>query len=118
MRTAKNSTKPTEITLKGQKFKIKYVTEGTIREKADGDKESGYYGCASALDRTLYIERTLSGAILRHTVFHEILHAYIEMSGLNEFLKEKVEEALIINFETLVEDLFLNDKFMDFMKDS
>ena len=102
-----------DITILGQKFNLKFVTKETLRTKC-GENHDMYYGAMELVPRNIYINRDLTGEQLQRVLLHEMIHAYLGLAGLTEFMSSKLEEAICCALENQV-DLFTNTKFNEFM---
>lgn len=90
-----------EITLLGQKIDLIYTDRVTL-STLSGDKECiGYFDPARLL---IYIDYTLSQDQLRRVFLHELMHATLLLSGMQNLFSNKRQEALcdmIENWQTL-----------------
>ena len=101
-----------EITIAGQKFQIKIVTKETVREK--GESSSYTYGVCDTDNRIIYLNRETKGELRKRVLIHEMIHAYLRMSSMDQFMKCHVEEAVCVVLENLL-DAFNNLKLIEYL---
>ncbi len=86
---------PTTLNIMGAEWVIKYVD----RLKDDNDDDLMGETDIDKYTMTINIKDHESEAELGRTILHETLHAIMRMTGQNEMLSEKQEEAIVRAFE-------------------
>jgi len=76
--------RPTSLTVLGQRLAIEYV-----KAPLDLDETQGFYDPSRRLIRVLDEEGWEA------TLFHELVHAVLSITGHTETLGEKAEEAIV-----------------------
>lgn len=103
--------KPALVTVLGETFKIKYKPMISKSDTGEGD-----YGQMVFDERVIYIDDQLKGRHLESTLFHEMIHAALAVSGHTFLLSEKEEESLVRALEhALMPNIAL--KILKFKKD-
>ena len=96
------------IKILGQSIKIVHLPSSVIDTKIDAPGME-VYGAFVASDFTIYISSEIKGDFYRRTVLHEIIHAYLGISGVSNMLKvgsnDNLEESICTLFENLTEVL-------------
>lgn len=96
---------PVQITIGGKKIRIEYpdVIPGDTAEEGD------LSGDTQVLVRRVRISKTQnkSPEDIISTLFHEILHVAIGLTGHSEVLKSGEEEALVYALENMLGGLFV-----------
>jgi len=87
------------LSICGLEYKVVYASSDDVPELIEND---GHTSCAT---NTIYIRANLAPCRKRDTLLHEILHAFLEASGIDHFLGttfkgdpkeyERFEETLI-----------------------
>jgi len=87
-----------KIPVLGVPFEIQYVNK--INEEDDS------YGECDGPAHKIKIKKSLTNEQKRLTVFHEILHAALYISGQSELLTEQQEEAIVVALENGLSQLY------------
>jgi hypothetical protein len=87
------------LSICGLEYRVVYASSDDVPELIEND---GHTSCST---NTIYIRTNLSSSRKRDTLLHEILHAFLEASGIDHFLGhalkgdpkeyERFEETLI-----------------------
>lgn len=85
--SAVKDTKPREVVICGKYIPVEYVTEAI-----DGEAMGEF----SEEDMRIKI---LDNAVWKSTLRHEMMHAFLALSGLTHLLKKDLEEAICAGFE-------------------
>jgi|TARA_R110002012_G_scaffold25739_2_gene84788 hypothetical protein len=95
IQTVEPNGRPTEVKVGYRTIKIKYINPNFIM-----DDMTDAYGEYRAREGVIYLQDTLCGQERCNTTWHEILHAVVYISGLNQAngpLKEEDAEELTVN---------------------
>jgi len=74
------------------------LSPADIDKIAEDTEILGYFSGAS---QTIYINNTLTGIRYKEALYHELMHAILSFSGVNQLLDPKQEEAICTAAETL-----------------
>lgn len=102
------------INILGRAVKIKPVGRHELAEAADvePDRDGSLEAYFDPFNNTIYIYKGLDAEGYKHTLLHEIVHAYFCLSGMTELLEEKQEEAICMLLENML-PLFQDKKFVE-----
>ncbi len=89
---------PKSMNIGGRKVKVKAVS----KLRVDGED---CYGAYSYWDDTIRINEDTPDAYKVQTLLHEAMHAALKVTGISEFLDEKVEEAVCIAAELIAPNI-------------
>lgn len=96
-----------QITILGRTFEVRQVTRKqmtSIYKKKSGD--SGYPdGLLSYDARIIYIRTELPAREKRLTLYHEVVHAALRVSGANMTISQEVEEVICETVANAFSDL-------------
>jgi Zn-dependent peptidase ImmA (M78 family) len=91
---------PTFVTVYGRKIPIKYIT----REKLDTFIPNAE-GIWDSYTRTIYICKTAPLKIQMYYIYHEVGHAVMNFTGLDQILPPEIQEVICQSYATVMEDL-------------
>ena len=63
-------------------------------------EKDGVYGDCEPLNQTIRIDNTIPLDQQQKVLAHELTHAALRISGLNELIDDKIEEAICVLMET------------------
>ena len=63
-------------------------------------EKDGVYGDCEPLSQTIRIDNTIPIDHQQKVLAHELTHAALRISGLNELVDDKIEEAICVLMET------------------
>lgn len=86
--------RPTQITVYGQKFKIKYV------------KDLYSAGLCDSKASLILIDDSLKGKDLVSTLLHEAIHAVFGRIGLRQGIELSTEETIAESISVMIEENF------------
>jgi len=99
---AKKTKKPASVVIFGKTVLVEY--KPLYANKEEGDEVlSGKY---NVNDRVITMDDSLEGAKFSHTLFHEMIHAALDIGGVGEVLDEKTEEAIAKTIENGLGEYF------------
>lgn len=103
------------INVLGKHINIKLVSEAKLAEKLNLDAEHYLVqGGWIPREACIYLNQDLSKDELKWTLIHEIVHAYLSISGLHNLLSRKLEESLcdcLANLASVISDNNFTEKF-------
>lgn len=88
----------------GQKIEIENASKGVLRELSGSKKTIGFFD-PQAL--TIYLDASLPSDQRRRVFLHELLHASLGLSGMQNLLTDRQQEALcdlVENWQSLFEE--------------
>lgn len=87
-----------DIKVLGRTVSIDVVSSKTLKTLSGDDNNLGFF------DGTrIYLLATLNKDQKKRILTHEIIHAFLHISGLTNLLDEKLEEAICDSIENLVD---------------
>jgi hypothetical protein len=83
-----------KIQILGQSVTVKYL-------ETNSGGENGLFGeyCGASKSIHIYLDRCTTDALIHQTLRHEIFHACLDISGVGQIIKDKLEEAIVVALE-------------------
>jgi len=72
----------------------------TVHQQPANTDESNVSGLFDYNRRTIYVDGTLSAEVQTEVFYHELIHALLAHTGLEELLDDKTQEALCTGLGT------------------
>lgn len=98
-----------ELRVLGRKIQVRYVSDRELQQLSDETEVLGLF-----YNDVIYLSSSLGQEQARRVLFHEIAHAFLNVSGLSNVLKHKHEEAICSALEGL-DDVFQNEELQQFL---
>lgn len=90
---------PKTVSILGFNIKVVKISPDKLLELFNEDNPQPYdvspMGCANIQTRTIYIANDLSAEIQMETLYHEIGHMLLHLSGLEQCIDPAIHEALV-----------------------
>lgn len=91
---------PTFVIVYGRKIPVKYVTKKKLDEMIIGAE-----GIWDSYERTIYICKSAPKNIQMYYIYHEIGHAVMNFTGLDQIIPPEIQEVVCQSYATAMEDL-------------
>lgn len=91
---------PKYVMIMGRKIPVKLVDQDVLDEMIEGS--IGLYDCHT---RCIYINKTLPKHIQKYTLYHELGHVIMDLTGLDQVIHRQVQEIICQSYATLIEDI-------------
>lgn len=101
-----------EITVLGQKVKVKFVSAKQMA-KLDTNDVHGYFDIGP---REIYVAKDPDKELMKRTLIHETVHAYLDISGISQIMTEQQQEGICTLLENMI-DLFRDGVFLGEMEE-
>ncbi len=98
-----------ELSVLGRKILVRFVSEKELDKLGSDTGLLGLYTRGH-----IYISTSVPNAEVKRVLLHELVHAFLDVSGVSHLLKGPQEEAICNSLEGLL-GLFQDDSFTKFL---
>jgi Zn-dependent peptidase ImmA (M78 family) len=91
---------PTFVMVYGRKIPIRYINKDQLNEHINGAE-----GLWDTYTRQIYINKEAPKCVQYYYIYHEMGHAVLTYTGLDQILSAELQEVIVQSFATMFEDV-------------